>query len=182
MDLAVFEKLFWGVIGALVGVIGWLFVGIYIQQRAKNRTAREAARAVYFELAANHLNVYVALEYGMFGSLTRTTFERLLPELASWVPIEELQAISVAYLGHAGYDQIGADTSIPPEVRKQALRALHEAHRIATALLRTRAFSVAEVERLAEHLRPDQIRLMDAADAGPAVQGAPQPEATRARA
>src|SRR4029453_6419723 len=75
-----FEKLFIGAFGAVIGVIGWLFVGLYIQRRAKDRAAREAARVVYFELAANHLNVYIALEYGAFGSLSRTSFDRLLPD------------------------------------------------------------------------------------------------------
>ena len=81
-----FEKLFIGAFGAAIGVIGWLFVGLYIQRRAKDRAAREAARVVYFELAANHLNVYTALTYGAFGPLTRTSFDRLLPELAAWLP------------------------------------------------------------------------------------------------
>src|SRR4029453_16578659 len=111
-----------------------LLVGLYIQGRAKDRAAREAARAVYFELAANHLNVFTALEYGAFGKLSRATYDRLLPELAA---------------------------PPPPETRPQSLMAIHEAHRTAVRLLRTRAFTPAEVERLAEHLRPDQLRLMD---------------------
>ena len=159
-----FEKLFIGGFGAVVGVIGWLLVGLYIQGRAKERAAREAARVVYFELAANHLNVFVALEYGAFGALSRSAYERLLPELAAWLPIEELQAISVAYMGQAGYDQASRATEIPAEVRRQSLLAIHDAHRTAVALLRARAFSPSEVKRLAEHLRPDQLRLMDAAD------------------
>jgi hypothetical protein len=159
-----FEKLFIGAFGAVVGVIGWLLVGLYIQGRVKERAAREAARVVYFELAANHLNVFVALEYGSFGSLSRTAYERLLPEVAAWLPIEELQAISMAYLGHAGYEQAGRAEDIPLDVRRQSLRAIHEAHRTAVALLRTRAFSRSEIARLTMHLRPDQLRLMDAAD------------------
>ena len=96
-----FEKLFIGAFGAVIGVIGWLFVGLYIQRRAKDRAAREAARVVYFEIAANHLNVYTALTYGAFGPLTRTSFDRLLPELAAWLPIEELQSVSLAYMSQA---------------------------------------------------------------------------------
>ena len=159
-----FEKLFIGAFGALIGVIGWLFVGLYIQRRAKDRAAREAARVVYFELAANHLNVYIALEYGAFGGLSRTSFDRLLPDLAGWLPIEELQAISVAYMGHAGYEQASQAEDIPAEVRRQSLLAIHEAHRTAVRLLRARAFDAAEMARLTVHLRPDQLRLMDAAD------------------
>jgi hypothetical protein len=175
------EKLFIGAFGATVGVIGWLLVGLYIQQRAKNRAAREAARAVYFELASNHLNIFVALEYGSFGALSRTSFERLLPELAAWLPIEELQAISVAYMGQAGYEQASRAEDIPLEVRRQSLRAIHEAHRTAVALLRARAFTRSEIARLAEHLRPDQMRLMDAADDGAAIGGEPsRAAATRA--
>ncbi len=151
-----YEKLFIGAFGATVGVVGWLLVGLYIQGRAKDRAAREAARAVYFELASNHLNIFVALEYGSYGSLTRTTFDRLLPELAAWLPIEELQAISVAYMGQ----------ELPAEVRRQSLLAIHDAHRTAVSLLRARAFSKAEIARLSQHLRPDQMQLMDAADGG----------------
>ena len=161
-----FEKLFIGAFGAVVGVIGWLLVGLYIQGRVKERAAREAARVVYFELAANHLNVFVALEYGSFGSLSRTAYERLLPEVAAWLPIEELQAISVAYMGQAGYDQASRAHDIPAEVRRQSLLAIHDAHRTAVGLLRARAFTRSEIARLAEHLRPDQMRLMDAADEG----------------
>jgi hypothetical protein len=163
-----FEKLFIGAFGALIGVIGWLLVGLYIQRRAKDRAAREAARVVYFELAANHLNVFMALEYGAFGPLSRTAFDRLLPELAGWLPIEELQAVSVAYMGQAGYDQASRAEDIPPEVRRRSLLAIHDAHRTAVGLLRARAFTPAEISRLAEHLRPDQLRLMDAADVGSA--------------
>jgi hypothetical protein len=164
-----FEKLFIGAFGALIGVIGWLFVGLYIQRRAKDRAAREAARVVYFELAANHLNVYMALEYGAFGPLSRTSFDRLLPELAAWLPIEELQAVSVAYMGQAGYEQASHAEDIPAEVRRSSLLAIHDAHRTAVGLLRARAFTPDEVARLAEYLRPDQLRLMDAADDGVAV-------------
>jgi hypothetical protein len=159
-----FERLFIGAFGAVIGVVGWLLVGLYIQRKAKERAAREAARVVYFELAANHLNVFVALEYGSFGALSRTSYERLLPELAAWLPIEELQAISVAYMGHAGYEQASRAEEIPLDVRRQSLRAIHDAHRTAVGLLRTRAFTRSEIARLTMHLRPDQLRLMDAAD------------------
>ena len=38
------------IIGSFVGVMGWLVVGIYIQRRQFMRQARNAAKAVYFEL------------------------------------------------------------------------------------------------------------------------------------
>lgn len=176
-----FERLFIGAFGAMVGVVGWLVVGLYIQRKAKERAAREAARVVYFELAANHLSVFIALEYGSFGSLSRTSYERLLPELAAWLPIEELQAISVAYMGHAGYEQAGRADDIPLDVRRQSLRAIHEAHRTAVGLLRNRAFSQSEIARLTMHLRPDQLRLMDAAEtAAPPTAGEQSRAATHA--
>lgn len=178
-----FEKLFIGAFGAVIGVIGWLFVGLYIQRRAKDRAAREAARVVYFELAANHLNVFTALEYGAFGPVSRTSFDRLLPELAAWLPIEELQAVSVAYMGMAGYEQAAQAQDIPLEVRRRSLLAIHEAHRTAVRLLRSRAFTADEVGRLAEHLRPDQLQLMAAADDGsptPAESSEHSRAATRA--
>jgi hypothetical protein len=176
-----FEKLFIGAFGALIGVIGWLFVGLYIQRRAKQRAAKEAARVVYFELVANHLDVYMGLEYGAFSPLSRTSFDRLLPDLAGWLPIEELQAVSVAYMGHAAYEQAGRATDIPVAVRRQSLLGIHEAHRTAVRLLSARAFSPAELARMKAHLRPDQIQLMDAADASGTAAGATETaERTRA--
>src|SRR5437667_11687030 len=142
-----FEKLFIGAFGATVGVIGWLLVGLYIQQRGKYHAAREAARAVYFELASNHLNIFVALEYGSFGALSRTSFERLLPELAAWLPIEELQAISVAYMGQAGYEQASRAEDIPAEVRRQSGPAIHDADRPAVPRPRARAVARSETGR-----------------------------------
>jgi hypothetical protein len=164
-----FEKLFIGAFGAAIGVIGWLFVGLYIQRRAKQRAAKEAARVVYFELVGNHLDVYMALEYGAFSPLSRTSFDRLLPDLAGWLPIEELQAVSVAYMGHAAFDQAARATEIPQAVRRQSLLGIHDAHRTAVRLLGSRAFTPAEMTRMKAYLRPDQIQLMDAAnDGGPA--------------
>ena len=72
-----------GVIGAFVGVVGWLLVGLYIQRRQFVRQARNAARAVYFEVDVNRMNVEVARDYGSFTPLSRSSFDRLLPELAT---------------------------------------------------------------------------------------------------
>jgi len=170
-----------GVIGAIVGAVGWLFVGLYINGRARRAAARDAARVVYFELVANHLTVYTALEYGGYGRLARGSFDRLLPELATWLRIEELQAVASAYLGHAGYEQVSADESLPAEVRRRSLTGIHEAHQVAVRILRSRAFSRAEIRRLAAYANPDQIRLLEAADRDD-EKPAPQQEANRARA
>ena len=52
------QQLLTGMTGALVGVIGWRFVGIHIQRRDARRRARNAGRAVYFELGANLLAIF----------------------------------------------------------------------------------------------------------------------------
>ncbi len=153
-----------GISGALLGVIGWLLVGMYIQRRLHDRQARDAARAVYFEVGANHLTVFTALEYRAFGPLGRSTFDRLLPELATWLPAAELQALALAYLGHAGYDQMSQDSSLPDETRRSALSALLETHRVAVDLLRRRAFSQREIESLGKYVSAESAELMLAAE------------------
>src|SRR2546422_471448 len=70
-----------GIVGAFVGAIGWLCVGLYIQRRQFIRQAKNAARAVYFEIDLNRLCVEVAREHGSYTSLSRTSFDRLLPDL-----------------------------------------------------------------------------------------------------
>lgn len=162
-----FEQLAIGLTGSLVGVIGWLLVGLYIQSRARHRAARDAARAVYFELVANQLAVYTALEFGLYGTLSRATYDRLLPEISTFLRIEELQSVTLAYLGHAGYDQSARDREVPAEVRRYALSGLHDAHRTAIGLVRARAFDRRELRRLAEHATPAQRRLISAAEALP---------------
>src|ERR1700737_5530826 len=91
-----------GIVGAFVGVIGWLFVGVYIQRRQFMRQAKNGARAVYFEIEMNHVSVQVARQYGSYAPLSRTSFERLLPELATWLRPDQLQTIVTAYMGLAG--------------------------------------------------------------------------------
>ena len=49
-----------GIIGSFVGVTGWLLVGLYIQRRQFMRQARNAAKAVYFELDVNRSAIEVA--------------------------------------------------------------------------------------------------------------------------
>ncbi len=67
------ERLLLAITGAVVGVFGWLLVGLYINRREYARRARNAGRAVYFELTANQLAVFTALSYGAFGQLSRAT-------------------------------------------------------------------------------------------------------------
>jgi hypothetical protein len=146
------EHLLPGIIGAFVGVVGWLLVGLFIQRRQFIRQARNAARAVYFELDVNRMNVEVARDYGSFTPLNRSSFERLLPELATLIGPGDLRAIVSAYIAHAGYQQAASDVELPPEVRREALDAILDAHREALAVLRRCAFSRSERDALA----PDQ--------------------------
>jgi hypothetical protein len=152
-----------GITGAIVGVIGWLFVGIYIQRREARRRARNAGRAVYFELGANLLAAFTALEYGMFGLLSRAAYDQLLPELATWLPADELQALALAYLGQGAYDQVSREEGLPAEARRASLSALVDAHRVALDLLRDRVFTAAEVESLNTYATVQQVQLIEAA-------------------
>ena len=152
-----------GITGALLGVIGWLFVGMYLQRREHARHARDAGRAVYFELGANHLIVFTAREYGTFGALSRATFDALLPQLATWLPAAELQALALAYLGHGAYQQVAEEPGLPADARRAALSALSETHRVAVELLRRRVFSSAEISSLTKYAGEQNARLMDTA-------------------
>ena len=143
------EALVPGIIGATVGVLGWLAVGIYIQRRQFLRQARSAARAVYFELDVNRAALLVARDLGSFSMLNRSSFDRLLPELATLFPAGELQNVVAAYMGHAGYGQASADPQLPAPVRNQLLDAILVAHDEALATVRTRAFTEAEARALA---------------------------------
>src|SRR5438094_4276314 len=105
-----------GVIGAFVGVIGWLLVGVYIQRRQFLRQARNAARAVYFELDVNRMNVEVARDYGSFTALNRSSFDRLLPELATVLAPADLRRPAPASMAHAGYQQAASDPELPAPV------------------------------------------------------------------
>lgn len=154
-----------GITGAIVGVIGWLFVGIYIQRREARRRARNAGRAVYFELGANLMAIFTALEYGMFGPLSRASYDQLLPELATWLPADELQALALAYLGQGAYEQAASAEEMPAQARRMSLAALLEAHRTALGLLRTRVFTAAEVESLGRYATAKEAALIDAAAA-----------------
>jgi hypothetical protein len=133
-----------GIIGSFVGVMGWLLVGLYIQRRQFMRQARNAAKAVYFELDVNRVAISVAQDHGSFTALNRSSFERLLPELATLLSVGDLKAVVGAYMAHAGYEQLSADTALPAPVRRRALAEIASLHAAALATVATRAFSKAE--------------------------------------
>jgi hypothetical protein len=138
-----------GIIGSFVGVMGWLLVGLYIQRRQFMRQARNAAKAVYFELDVNRATIAVAREHGLFADLDRSSFERLLPELATLLSAADLRHVVDAYMTHAGYRQLAAQDAPPPEVRRAALAAFAAAHDRALATLRRCAFTDAEARAIA---------------------------------
>ena len=104
---------------------------------------------MYFELTQNEIDVDVARSHAVYQPLGRTSFDRLLPELATWLDADELQTIARAYMSHAGYDQLQREATIPAPVRTALLERILSEHRAASALLRRRAFSAAEAARLA---------------------------------
>jgi hypothetical protein len=145
MDL---EHILPGVIGAIVGVVGWLGVGLLIQRRQFGRQARTAARAVYFEIEGNRVAVEVAQSYASFAPLGRSAFDRLLPELAELLDVEELRQVTTAYMAHAGYAQAESALDLPASVRRETLAAILQAQRDAARILARRAFSAREAGTL----------------------------------
>jgi hypothetical protein len=133
-----------GIIGSFVGVMGWLLVGLYIQRRQFIAQARNAAKAVYFELDVNRMALAVALDHGSFTPLNRSSFERLLPELATILSAADLKSVVGAYMAHAGYIQLSADADLPAQVRRRALGEIIGLHETALTTLATRAFSKSE--------------------------------------
>jgi hypothetical protein len=136
------------IVGAICGALGWLIVGLYMAGRQNRRVAKNAGRAVYFELAMNKLSVDVALEYGAFAPLGRSSFDRLLPELATWLAPEELQTIVAAYMSHVGYGQVSTDAGLPSAARQEALSGILATQVQALDLVRGRVFSDDEARRM----------------------------------
>ena len=122
-------------IGAFFGAAGWLLVGLFMTRRQTERQSRNAARAVYFELTMNAIDINVAQEHLVFHPLRRGSFDSLLPELATWLHADELETIVRAYMAHAGYEQAQRDEKLPVPVRKALLHKVLEQHRAATELL-----------------------------------------------
>jgi len=143
-----FDALLTAAVGAFFGAAGWLLVGIYMQRRQAERQSRNAARAVYFELTMNEIDINVAEQHFIFQPLRRASFDALLPELATWLHADELETIVKAYMAHAGYEQAQRDEKLPVPVRKAVLHKVLEEHHAATALLLRRSFSPSEAARL----------------------------------
>jgi hypothetical protein len=153
-----------GIIGSFVGVMGWLLVGLYIQRRQFIRQARNAAKAVYFELDVNLTAISVARDHGSFVDLDRSSFERLLPELATLLSAEDLETVVSAYMTHAGYRQLAANNDLTSAVRRTALVAMADAHEAALELLRSRAFSRKESTAVrARHAKVGHAPVVDPA-------------------
>ena len=140
-------------VGAFFGAAGWLLVGLYIQRKATDRQARNAARAVYIELVMNEIDIDIAARHAVFGSLRRSSFDRLLPELATWLEADELEAIARAYMSHAGYEQTQRDDKLPAQIRNAVLANVQVEHDAAASLLRRRSFSEREAARLSTMTR-----------------------------
>ena len=115
-----------------------------MQRRQFGRQAKSAGRAVCFELLLNRMHVVVARDYATFLPLSRSAFERLLPELATWLPAATLQLVVGAYMGHAGYVQASTENEAPVELRRRAVAAIEVAHRAALDALRPRLFTARE--------------------------------------
>jgi hypothetical protein len=139
-----------GIIGSFVGVMGWLLVGLFIQRRQFMRQARNAAKAVYFELDVNRSAVIVARDHGLFADLDRSSFERLLPELATLLSAPRLKSVVGAYMTHAGYRQLASQQELPPNVRRSALDRFIAEHDAALATLGSCAFTPTEARAMAE--------------------------------
>ena len=135
-------------VGAFFGAAGWLFVGLYLNRKSAERAARNAARAVYFELAMNEIDIDVAARHGVFNALRRSSFDRLLPELATWLEPDELESIVRAYMSQAGYEQAQRDDKLPAPVKSALVGRVLNQHKEASDLLRRRAFSAKEAARL----------------------------------
>jgi hypothetical protein len=142
------DALMTAAVGAFFGAAGWLLVGLYMARRQTERQSRNAARAVYFELTMNAIDINVAQEHLVFQPLRRGSFDALLPELATWLHADELETIVKAYMSHAGYEQAQRDDKLPPQVRKAVLGSVLAQHRAAADLLRRRSFSPREAARL----------------------------------
>jgi hypothetical protein len=143
-----FDALMTAAVGAFFGAAGWLLVGLYMSRRQTERQSRNAARAVYFELSMNAIDINVAEQHLVFQPLRRASFDSLLPELATWLHADELETIVKAYMAHAGYEQAQRDEKLPVPVRKAVLHTVLDQHRMATDLLLRRSFSPREAARL----------------------------------
>ena len=137
------------VLGAFFGSMGWLLVGLFLSRRASRFVARNAARAVYFELDLNRVSVGLARDYGTFTPLSRSAYERLLPELATILGVKDLSVLAAAYMAHIGYEQMRQSREQSSEAREAALSGILAAQERALASLRGIAFTAPEQAQLA---------------------------------
>jgi hypothetical protein len=137
-----------GLVGACVGSIGWLFVGLYINRRTGLAAARNAGRAVFFELELNRITVQLARDFGELMSLSRSTYEQLLPQLANLLRPADLSAVAAAYMAHIGYEQLRQPRDHPDDVRRAALTGILGAQEAAIARLKPVVFTPAEQAQL----------------------------------
>jgi hypothetical protein len=135
-------------IGACFGSLGWLFVGLYLNGRAARANARNAARAVYFELELNRANVELARSYGQLMPLSRSAYEQLLPQLANLLRAADLTTVAAAYMSHVGYEQLRQVREHPEAVRSEALAGILTAQQAAIARLKSIAFTAPEQAQL----------------------------------
>jgi hypothetical protein len=133
-------------VGAFLGGVVTLTVGLTLQRRDRANRARSAARAVWFELGINAVDIELARDHGVFTALSSSAFERLLPELSTWLPLDDLRAIASAYQGHAGYEQAWHDTTLPAPIRTQLLGRLAEVTHQAHDRIAMRAFARDELQ------------------------------------
>ena len=132
--------------GAAIGAAGSIIVGLTLQRRDREARARSAARAVWFEIGINAVAIDIARDHGVYSVLSRSTFDRLLPDLATWLPFDDLRAIALAYQGHPGYEQAWHDTNLPAPVRIQLLGRLGEVTHQAQERVAARAFGRDELQ------------------------------------
>lgn len=88
------------------------------------RVARNATRAVYIELEGNRLSISMARDYGSYLALSRSSFDRLLPELSTWLCALDLRIVAAAYMGHAAMSSYVWLLICPPRCARQHLGEL----------------------------------------------------------
>jgi hypothetical protein len=137
-----------GLVGACFGSLGWLFVGLYIQRRNNRFAARNAGRAVYFELESNRVAIELARDYNRLMPLSRSAYEQLLPQLAILLTAANLSKVAGAYMAHIGYEQLRQSADVPEDARRAALEGMFGAQAAALDRLRAVAFTAAERSQL----------------------------------
>ena len=100
----------------------------FMHRRQTERQSRNAARAVYFELSMNAIDIKVAAEHLVFQPLRRGSFDCQLPELAHLAACRRARDDRQGVHGHAGYDQAQRDDKLPAPVRKAVLHKVLEQH------------------------------------------------------